>query len=89
MCRPTGGTAVQPRHHPEHRQSSGDRAWCPRALLRSREDESSQRAFPGSEQEHGPEGLPWNVCGHLCLSVGQRLWTLVGQKSEVNSKQEG
>lgn len=66
----SGGAAVQPCHHPEHRQSRGNRPWSPWTLLRSREDEPSQRAFPRPTQEYGSQGLPRHVCGYVLLSVG-------------------
>lgn len=67
---PSGGASVQSRHHPEHRESRGNRPGRPRAVLRPREDEPPQRALSRSKQEHGAEGLPWHVRGHLRLSIG-------------------
>lgn len=66
---PSGGAPVQPRHHPEHRQSRGHHPRHPGALLRPGEDEPPQRPLPGPRQEHGAQGVPRHVGGHVRLSV--------------------
>lgn len=65
----TAGASFQPRHHPKHRPGSGNRPGYPGALLRPREDEPPQCPLPGSQQEHGAQGLSWHVCGYLRLSI--------------------
>lgn len=64
-----GGPPLQSRHHPEHRQSCWHRSRHPRAVLRPGEDEPPQCSLPGSQQEHGAEGLPWHVRGYVRLPI--------------------
>lgn len=64
-----GGPSLQSRHHPEHCQSCGHRSRHPGAVLRPGEDEPPQRSLPGSQQEHGAEGLPRHVGGYVRLPI--------------------
>lgn len=66
----------QPRHHPEHRPSSGRGPGHPGALLRPREDVPAQHPLPGRGQERRPQSLPQHDSGLLRLQIMPRIITL-------------
>lgn len=68
----SAGAPFQPRHHPKHRPSSGNRPRHPGALLHPREHEPPQRPLPRSQQEYGAQGLSRHVCGYLRLPIGSQ-----------------